>query len=150
VGWLLLLAVLAVSRSSAVQEAVRRLAVSLRGKLVQLELWAIGGGFYLRADAASAFASMRAQALSEGVALQVNSAWRTREQQKALYDDYVSGRRSAVAAPPGYSNHEGGTAVDVETAWGTNAAYLWLSANAHRFGFSRTVPDEPWHWEYTA
>jgi D-alanyl-D-alanine carboxypeptidase len=23
-----------------------------------------------------------------------------------------------------------------------------LSANAHRYGFVRTVPSENWHWEY--
>jgi len=24
----------------------------------------------------------------------------------------------------------------------------WLERNARRFGFRRTVPTEPWHWEW--
>ena len=24
----------------------------------------------------------------------------------------------------------------------------WLNANGARFGFARTVPSEPWHWEW--
>lgn len=53
-----------------------------------------------------------------------------------------------LAARPGYSNHQGGIAVDVGVGGTASAVYRWLAANAGRFGFVRTVKSEPWHWEY--
>ncbi|MFT4532602.1 MAG: hypothetical protein ACI9T8_000631 [Candidatus Saccharimonadales bacterium] len=53
-------------------------------------------------------------------------------------------------ARPGTSNHEIGIAVDL-TANGTiirsrsSREFIWLSANASRFGLYN-LPSEPWHW----
>ncbi len=30
----------------------------------------------------------------------------------------------------------------------TPGVLRWLEHNARRFGFRRTVPTEPWHWEW--
>ena len=61
-------------------------------------------------------------------------------------------------APPGKSNHGNGIALDLNT--GGYPSYpgspfreggkimKWLTENAHRFGFIRTVSSEAWHWEY--
>lgn len=127
-----------------------KVATWIRGRLVELELEDIGGGKMLRPDAARAFRAMAAAAAAAGVLLLVNSAWRSNGEQRELREAYEQGRRSAVAAPVGYSNHEGGTAVDIESAGGTNAAFRWLTENAHRFGYRRTVSSEPWHWEFIA
>lgn len=124
------------------------------GVKVGLQLRAINiAGHQLRDDAARAFLSMMVAAALEGVALQVNSAFRTNEQQQALYDAWVAfqagtGPKANLAAKPGFGPHQAGTAVDVESDNGRNAAFHWLTANAARFKFKRTVPSEPWHWEY--
>lgn len=127
----------------------KRVTQQLRGALVTLDLVPIPGG-HLVAPAAQAFERMRAAAAADRVTFQVNSAWRSNAEQADLRGKYERGERSAVAAPVGYSNHEAGRAVDIESGGGTNAAFRWLTAHAHRFGFRRTVASEPWHWEFTA
>ncbi len=117
------------------------------GRAVQIQLVSIGNGFELRDDVALAFGSMRDAARWDSVTLVVNSAFRTFEQQAALRALYESGK-GALAAKPGYSNHEGGTAADIESDSGRNAAFQWLTANASAYGFKRTVASEPWHWEF--
>ncbi len=50
------------------------------------------------------------------------------------------------AARPGTSNHQSGHALDLNTS--APGVLSWLNANGARFGFSRTVPSEAWHWEW--
>jgi len=58
---------------------------------------------------------------------------------------------SPPTARPGYSYHERGLAIDF-TANGrfinsrSNPGFVWLAANAARFGFYN-LPSEPWHWD---
>lgn len=76
-------------------------------------------------------------------------------------DHWLNAKSSAYSpavAPPGKSNHGNGIALDLNT--GGYPAYpdkpfleggkimKWLTENAHRFGFLRTVSSEAWHWEY--
>lgn len=107
-------------------------------------------GHQLEERAAEDFLRMREAAASEGVVLVVESAFRSWAAQASLYEQYTSGARSDLVAPPGYSAHQSGKAVDLDTDRGTNAAYRWLMANAHLFNFRRTVTSEPWHWEHRA
>jgi D-alanyl-D-alanine carboxypeptidase len=69
-----------------------------------------------------------------------------------------------ASAPPGYSEHHSGRAVDVTTEgeqertleeeFEQTAAFAWLSSNAGRFGYFLSFPRnnrfgyvyEPWHW----
>ena len=146
---LLLLWVLSMTRPSS--SSSTKLQAYVGGRAVDVDLAVIdSNGHLLRIDAANAFMRMRAAAAAAGVELVVESAFRTWDQQKALYDAYVAGERTDVAAPPGWSNHQGGTAVDLKTARGTNAAYDWLVEHAAEFGFHSTVGSEPWHWEFIA
>jgi peptidoglycan hydrolase CwlO-like protein len=53
-------------------------------------------------------------------------------------------------ARPGYSMHERGLAIDFQSNGlfinsRSNPGYIWLAANAGRFGFIN-LPSEPWHW----
>ncbi len=107
----------------------------------------IPNGHKMRSDAADAFNRMHADARRAGINLHVNSGFRTYAQQQHLYNLYVSGRGN-LAARPGYSNHQGGIAVDIQVGATSSATYRWLANNAHKYGFARTVPSEPWHWEY--
>ncbi len=118
----------------------------VNGRAAQVKLAPIPGGRLMREDAAQAFSRMHAAAQKEGIALQVNSAFRTMQEQEALYGAYEAGTGN-LAARPGYSNHQGGIAVDIAVS-GLPRTYAWLEQNGARFGFKRTVPSEAWHWEY--
>ncbi|HEX3407973.1 MAG TPA: D-alanyl-D-alanine carboxypeptidase family protein, partial [Caulobacteraceae bacterium] len=51
-----------------------------------------------------------------------------------------------LGAAPGY---DPASAADANRLWQSRTpAYLWLVANASRFGFT-PYPFEPWHWEWT-
>jgi hypothetical protein len=107
----------------------------------------VPNGKFLRTDAATAFNRMHAAARQEGIELRVNSGFRTMAEQQALYAAYLNGTGN-LAAKPGYSNHQGGIAVDISVGSTSSSTYQWLKRNASRFGFVRTVPSEPWHWEF--
>ncbi|MBN9164768.1 MAG: M15 family metallopeptidase [Myxococcales bacterium] len=53
--------------------------------------------------------------------------------------------RSRLAAVPGYSNHQSGSALDLNTS--ARGVYSWLAKHGKAYGFRRTVPSEKWHWE---
>ena len=94
---------------------------------------------------AGAYAEMQRAAENDGVALRIVSGFRTNAQQQALYDSYLAGTGN-LAARPGYSNHQSGHALDLNTS--ASGVYTWLQNHAASFGFKRTVPSEIWHWEY--
>lgn len=97
---------------------------------------------------ANAYSVMQAAAARQGVYLSVVSGFRTMAEQQYLYNCYLTGscNNGNLAARPGYSNHQSGHALDLNTSAG--GVYNWLAANAAAYGFSRTVPSEPWHWEW--
>jgi LAS superfamily LD-carboxypeptidase LdcB len=119
----------------------------VNGARRQVELAAISAGKFMRRDAALAFLQMAAAARAAGISLEVTRAFATMAEQSRLYEIYRQGRGN-LAARPGYSNHQGGIAVDLATGGTKTAVYRWLALNAGRWGFVRTVPSEPWHWEF--
>jgi D-alanyl-D-alanine carboxypeptidase len=110
-------------------------------------LVALPGGESLRRDAALAFQRMATAARAEGIGLWVISGYRTRREQRILYERYRQGL-GPRAARPGRSNHQRGLAVDVVVGHEDTPTYRWLETHACRHGFRRTVASEPWHWEY--
>ena len=102
---------------------------------------------YVRAEVctAQAFFKMAAAARRDGVLLQVNSGFRTAEEQRELYDLYRRGR-GPLAAKPGSSNHQSGHALDLDTR--SPKVRRWLKRHAFRFGFRRTIACERWHYEH--
>lgn len=96
------------------------------------------------------FLAMAEAARDDGVAIGVNSGFRSYPEQKFLWEGRQKGLPGfAPANRPGRSNHQNGIAFDIDVnGGGSNPTYVWLSANATRFGFVRTVRSEPWHWEY--
>jgi hypothetical protein len=99
-------------------------------------------------NTARAYLRMRKAARSRGVYLRVVSGFRTMAQQRYLYGCYKSKRCNGgnLAAPPGYSNHQSGHALDLNTSSG--GVYSFLANRGRSFGFRRTVPSENWHWEH--
>lgn len=147
----------------------RRYDVRETDKLVPLNP---NSSLRLAPDAQKAVSEMIAKAKAEGVPLGVISGFRTLEDQNYLYFDLKAERgqsaqaRAEVSAPPGYSEHHTGYAVDfidesksnthLEESFETTAAFRWLEKNAAFFNFEMSFPKnneanvsyEPWHWRY--
>jgi zinc D-Ala-D-Ala carboxypeptidase len=117
--------------------------------------------------AASAWRAMKIAASSDGVVLRIVSAFRTIERQAGIVRAKIEKGLSLEAilcasAPPGFSEHHSGRAIDVttdgvrplEAEFEHTRAFFWLSTNAGRFGFALSYPPnnrygytyEPWHW----
>ena len=117
------------------------------GRAQSVNVVSVGNGQFLRADAATAFKNMQAAAASAGISLSATSGFRTMEQQQELYRKYQAGT-GALAAAPGYSNHQNGIAMDIGGVSGRgSAADQWLAANSGRFGF-KNLPAEAWHYDF--
>lgn len=126
----------------------------------------------LQPEAQEAIARMITKAKIEGVRLGIISGYRTLEDQNYLYFDLKAERgqsaqtRAEVSAPPGYSEHHTGYAVDfideskpethLSPSFETTEAFKWLEKNAPYFSFEMSFPKdneanvgyEPWHWRY--
>ncbi len=112
------------------------------GRAYRIEIVRIDGKAVAK-KSAGPFLQMREAARRAGVSIYVVSGFRTMAEQQYLWNLYGSPR----AARPGYSNHQSGTAFDLNASWGSSV-YNWLTAHAWSYGFKRTVSFEPWHWEY--
>jgi hypothetical protein len=97
---------------------------------------------------ANAYYVMQQAAAAQGVNIKVVSGFRTMAEQQYLYNCYVNCNcnNCNLAAKPGYSNHQSGHALDLNSA--SPGVYTWLAAHAHEYGFEETVQGEPWHWEW--
>ena len=116
----------------------------LGGEKIKVRLTEIDGK-PVEIRTAKAFRIMQKAARKHGVQLGIRSGFRTFEKQAKLYKQYRRGAGN-LAAPPGYSNHESGRALDIYIT--DHHAYDWLQAHGAKYGFHRTVPGEAWHWEY--
>lgn len=124
---------------------------------------------FLAPAAAKAWLSMKQRAGAAGVELQLVSAFRSYEFQVALLRGKLAKGMALheilrVNAPPGYSEHHTGRAIDIGTpgcaaldeAFENTGAFAWLTRHAQRFGFTLSYPRdnpqgyvyEPWHWRY--
>ena len=99
-------------------------------------------------DTANAYIAMQSSARNAGVNLRIVSGFRTNSQQQHLYGCYTNCNcnNCNLAARPGYSNHQSGHALDLNSS--DAGVSSWLNNNGARFGFRRTVANEPWHWEW--
>lgn len=121
----------------------------------------------LAAAAADAWLRMRAAAQQGGLRLLLVSAFRPYEYQADLFArKRRAGQAPAeicrVLAPPGFSQHHSGCAIDVGAPGCTDLTerfewtgeFRWLEQHAAAFGFTLPYPRgnaggvayEPWHW----
>ena len=84
---------------------------------------------------------MEAAARADGVALLINSGFRSDAEQAILFARHPDPK---WVARPGTSLHRNGTELDL----GPPAAYGWLDANASRFHFTQRYSWEPWHYGF--
>lgn len=121
--------------------------------------------------AAVAWQKLKQAASTEGIELQLVSAYRSFDYQAGLIqrkleqgmalDDILK-----VSAAPGFSEHHTGMALDITTpnstpleqSFAKTPAYDWLKNHGHVYGFVESFgPNnphgliwEPWHWCYQA
>jgi hypothetical protein len=136
------------TEASAVAEAGAPSAPSPR-----LPTTANGGGYDgalayrqgegMRPDVAAAFDRMAAAAARAGLALVVNSGFRSDAEQAALFAAHPDPQ---WVAPPGHSLHRCATELDL----GPESAYGWLASNASHFGFAQRYSWESWHYGFGA
>jgi D-alanyl-D-alanine carboxypeptidase len=132
----------------------------------------VAPGLELHRDAAEALLAMQRDAANAGVDLAVLSAFRSIPVQNDLFFGVKSERnqnareRAMVSAPPGFSEHSTGYAVDLgdgrapaanlSPAFDQTAAFTWLKDHAARYHFVLSFPRgnaqgvsyEPWHWRF--
>lgn len=129
-------------------------------------------GRKLRKEASTAaYKLARAMKAAGKGSLIIQSAYRSYGEQSTIHDRQVKryGKKAgeALAARPGYSEHQTGWAMDVSArgqgcqirvCFGQTKAGLWLAANAYKYGFIIRYPNfatpttgyqyEPWHLRY--
>ena len=129
-------------------------------------------GFSVHKDTLKALKKMESAALLDGVELVFLSGYRSIDLQREIFYENKSIRnqiaieRAKVSAPPGYSEHSTGYAVDIgdrnmrhtdfEVEFESTPAFLWLKKNAAKYHFVLSFPRgnpqkvsyEPWHWRY--
>ena len=136
------------------------------------QLVPVEAGIELHQDAALAFDSMRRAAASDGIDLRLISGYCSHNLQEGIFFDVKSERnqtaeeRAKVSAPPGYSEHSTGYALDLgdgsrpdtnlSVSFETTPAFRWLQDYAASYHFTLSFPEvnpqgvsyEPWHWRF--
>ncbi|QDZ38648.1 D-alanyl-D-alanine carboxypeptidase family protein [Euhalothece natronophila Z-M001] len=131
-----------------------------------------GSTIKLRTPAAEKFVEMQEAAQEDGVSLVPLSGYRSVEEQEDIFFGVKAERgevpreRAQVSAPPGYSEHHTGYAIDIgdreaptthfQEDFAKTEAFQWLEENAARYSFELSFPKdnpqgvsyEPWHWRY--
>jgi D-alanyl-D-alanine carboxypeptidase len=137
------------------------------GDLVSVGPDIFGRDQRLTPAAASQWAEMQSAAAADGVTLLLVSGFRSVDQQRRIFVRKINAGTTleeilSVNAPPGYSEHHTGRAVDIATPgarplteeFETTPAFAWLTGNAARYRFRMSYPRgnaqgfvyEPWHW----
>lgn len=120
---------------------------------------------YVHTTAYNNLTALFTAALNDGIMLQVESGYRSLGYQKTIFFKKLAEGRSfedivRYVAPPGYSQHMLGIAVDFYPSnwqFASSDQYNWLKENAHKYNFEETysefnrskIPWEAWHWSYT-
>ena len=131
------------------------------------EVGADGRDHLLVPLAAEAWRCLKAVALVDGIDLFIVSAFRSIDRQAEIVRRKMGNGVAlesilAVCAPPGFSEHHTGRAVDLSTSgsraleveFDQTAAYAWLTEHAAEFSYYLSYPIgnpwgyqyEPWHW----
>lgn len=139
--------------------------------LVSTSAAGIDGGGKVRAVMIDDLRAMTEAAALADAGIAVQSAYRSYESQKKVFDGWVAAlgyqRALEVSARPGHSEHQLGVALDVRSAsggspftgtFGSTPAGKWMKAHAWEYGFVMSYPRgsmditcydfEPWHFRY--
>ena len=136
------------------------------------ELILFSPGIYVHKEIYENFKQMQFMAAQRGISLQLLSGYRSIDLQRDIFYENKSIRnqtaveRSLVSAPPGYSEHSTGYAIDVgdgnypdthfEVEFEQTPAFKWMNRFAPKYHFVLSFPPnnkqgvtyEPWHWRF--
>ena len=136
------------------------------------ELILFSPGIYVHKDIYENFKEMQFMAAQRGISLQLLSGYRSIDLQREIFYENKSIRnqtaieRSWDSAPPGYSEHSTGYAIDVgdgnypnthfEVEFEQTPAFKWMKRFAPKYHFVLSFPPnnkqgvtyEPWHWRF--
>lgn len=104
-----------------------------------------GGAHFLKPAAAKAYKAMQRAAKRDGIDFAVTDSYRDYDAQVRLAREKGLYSEGGLAAEPGTSNHGWGLAVDINV--NDPKVLAWLEKHGSKYGF-KTIPREPWHWEY--
>ena len=128
-----------------------------------------GREHYLTDEAAEAWRCLKKAAEGDGENIFIMSAFRSISRQVEIIRSKIEEGMCiediiTVCAPPGFSEHHTGRALDISTHGVENlseefentTAFEWLNCNAGKFLFTLSYPRgnssgylyEPWHWRY--
>ncbi|MEZ5455002.1 MAG: D-alanyl-D-alanine carboxypeptidase family protein [Lysobacteraceae bacterium] len=126
-----------------------------------------GRPLWLLPAAARAWFQLQRAATRSGISLDAISGFRSYAHQTLIFRRKLQRGQTLeqilrVNTAPGFSEHHSGCALDIgspgeppaDTTFEHTAAFVWLCANASRFGFVLSYPRnnglgidyEPWHW----
>lgn len=138
-------------------------------ELMLAEIDCFGKAHLLVPPAVLSWHTLKDAARQDRIELEIVSAFRNIEEQIGIIRAKIEqglpmGEILKLSAPPGYSEHHSGYAVDINTPgslareeiFENTDAFRWLSENAHRHGYTLSYPRgnisgfiyEPWHWFY--
>ncbi|KAA3634499.1 MAG: D-alanyl-D-alanine carboxypeptidase family protein [Calditrichaeota bacterium] len=119
---------------------------------------------YIRKAAAESFVEMAEAALADSIVILAKSGFRSSSYQKQMIRKRLKEGMTfeeiiTFVAPPGYSDHSLGLALDLSTTtypFGESKAYKWLLENAVKYNYYEQYPKgndelktwEPWHWKF--
>ena len=83
-----------------------------------------------------------------GIEGTVTSGVRSTEKQQQLYEAYITGRSSIIAAPPGRSSHEYGLAIDFVVSAGKDSQLQKQVMAAFEYWGGELVAGDPVHVQY--
>ena len=136
------------------------------------ELILFSPGIYVHKDIYENFKEMQFLAAEKGISLKLLSGYRSIDLQRDIFYENKSIRnqtaieRSRDSAPPGYSEHSTGYAIDVgdgsypnthfEVEFEQTPAFKWMKKYAPKYHFVLSFPNgnkqgvsyEPWHWRF--
>ncbi len=122
-------------------------------------------------DMSESLLQMKEDAKNEGIFLVFLSGYRSINLQNNIFytlkskRNQIASERARVSAPPGYSEHSTGFAIDIgdsnkrdtdfDVKFENTDAFRWLKKNAAKYHFklsfnknNKNVDYEPWHWRY--
>ena len=141
------------------------------GEISEDKLVLIEPNIEVHVDMSKSLLQMREDAKKDGIYLTFLSGYRSVKLQNDIFyslksiRNQVAAERAKVSAPPGYSEHSTGFAIDIgdaknrdtdfEVEFENTNAFKWLKMNAAKYHFklsfnknNKYIDYEPWHWRY--
>ena len=137
-------------------------------QLVSIGENVLGKEIFLSKECAQSWKKMQHDAMQDSITISVLSGFRSYNKQYSIIKNKINRGMNLKQILqenklPGLSHHHSGNAIDIisnsyklSVDFEKTQAYLWLTQNAHKYGFYLQYPKnnksgimfEPWHWYF--